>query len=127
MTRLAVALVLVVVLAAPAVAAPLRVTVVEVAGGMAYLDKGSSDGVVRGTRVAFGGQTAVVVEVTAGSAVIELGSFALAVGSTGTADITPPSSSVPRLPRPRPVEAFRGQWPAPELPASTQSPRPVAL
>jgi hypothetical protein len=110
-----------------AAADSVRVTVIEVAGGLAYLDKGSRDGVVPGTRVAFGGKVAVVVEVTATSAVIELGPLALGTGARGTAVATPAARVATQLPKPRPLAVFRDQWPAPDLPASTQRPRRVAL
>lgn len=110
--------------AVPAYADHLTVTVTDVAGGLAYLDKGERDGVVRGTRITFGRAVYVVIEVTASTAVVEAN---LALGAKGTAVVTPGTTKVETLPKPRPPEAFRDQWPAAELPAASQHPQPVAL
>ena len=118
---------LVIASARPAAADHLTVTVVDVAGGMAYVDKGSKDGVVRGTRITFGKAVLVTVEVTETSAVVELGTLNLAIGAKGTAVVTPGASELKVLPKPRPPEAFRDQWPAAEMPSATQDPKLVAL
>lgn len=111
----------------PAAADHVTVTVVEVAGGVAYLDKGTTDGVVRGARITFGGTVFVVVEATQATAVVELGASTLAVGAKGTAVVTKDAATVTVLPKPRPLEAFREQWPRAEVPAAQQNPAHVAL
>lgn len=123
--RHALVAVAVVIAARPALADHLAVTVTEVAGGVAYIDKGSRDGVVRGTRITFGATVLVVVEVTQTTAVIE--TAALAVGARGTAVVTPGGATVSALPKPRAPEAFRAQWPDPVVPATAQAPKQVPL
>lgn len=110
-----------------AAADTLKVAIIDVAGGVAYLDKGSRDGVAPGTRVAFGAKVVVVVAVTATTAAAELGPLALAIGARGTAVVIPAARSAAPPPRPRPLAAFRDQWPDPEPPARTQTPGRVAL
>ena len=118
----------VVCVASTAVASPLAVKVVEVAGGVAYIDAGRRAGVVRGTKVAFGHTELVVTDSTESTAVIELGKVTLALGAVGTANVTPGRSTATRtLPPPRPPEAFVDQWPVAQVPAAMQQPRTVPL
>lgn len=114
--------------ASAAEASPVTVRVVEVAGGVAYVDQGSTAGLARGTKITFpGGVVLVVVEVTDKTASVELGSASLAIGVAGTADVTPRTSAVDMLPKPRPPEAFKDQWPAATPPALAQTPKHVPL
>jgi len=120
--------IIVVALAEAAHAERVTVKVVEVAGGLAYLDQGRAAGVVRGTKVTFGRVTLTVTETTEKTAVVELGKATLAVGAAGIAEVKPDAASAVRaLPAPRPPEAFAGAWPAPTMPAATQDPKAVPL
>jgi len=123
-------LVSLVVIAGTRSAAADRITmrVVDVAGGVAYLDAGRAAGVVRGTKIRIGRATLTVTETTEKTSVAELGGVVVAIGATGSADVTGGvASDVRRLPAPRPVEAFREQWPETAVPAVAQNPTLVPL
>jgi hypothetical protein len=114
--------------AAPAAADPVRVQVIDVAGGMAYVSPGRAAGLVPGTKVKLRGVELTVVEVTEKTAVVRLDTQRIAIGDAGTADVTPSAAAaIRRLPKPRPPELFVGQWADPVRPATLQEPRPVAL
>ncbi len=137
MRRFAIALCLLLVATSPASAgragrsqaAPrIDVKVLDVSGGMAYIEPGEDAGLRVGTPVSFRGFAVKVVAVSQKSAAVELGKATVSVGDRGSAQVvTRAAASVERLPPPRPLSAFRGQWRAARLPASSQSPRPVPL
>jgi hypothetical protein len=109
-------------------AEPVAVKVIDAAGGAVYLSPGRAAGIVPGTKVRLRGVEAEVVEVTEKTAVVRIDSARLAIGDSGTAEVTPGAgSTVKRLDKPRPPEAFSGQWGEPVLPAAQQSPRMVSL
>jgi len=111
-----------------AAADPVPVKVIEVAGDAAYVSPGRAAGVIAGATVHINGHDYKVVEATAQTAVVKVGGDPLHVGDGGTADVTPGvTSSTRQLARPRPPEAFVGQWPDAVLPASRQNPAPVSL
>lgn len=113
---------------APAWADRITVTVVDVAGGRAYVDAGRAAGIVPGATIAFGTRALLVVEVTETTAVVELGEAVLAIGASGTTEATPGAAAiVKKLPAPRPPDAFIGQWPEVRVPAASQTPVSVAL
>jgi len=125
MRRAALAVVLV---SATAAAEPVAVKVVDVAGGAAYVAPGRAAGIVPGTKLRLRGVELVVVEATEKTAVVRLDSARVALGDAGTADVTPgAAAAVRRLDKPRPPDAFAGQWRDPVLPASQQHPASVAL
>jgi len=106
----------------------IAVRVVDVAGGVAYVEPGEAAGLAVGNIVTVGSARLKVVAVSEKSAALELGSAQVAVGDTGTARAEARAArTVERMARPRPLEAFRGQWRAARLPAASQSPRPVPL
>lgn len=114
--------------AGSATADPVAVKVVDVAGGAVYLSPGRAAGIVPGTKVRLRGVEVVIVEVTEKTAVARLAGARVAVGDSGTADVTPGAApATVQLEKPRPPEAFAGQWSDPVLPATRQSPRPVPL
>lgn len=114
--------------ASAAYAERVTVKVVEVAGGVAYLDAGRVAGLTRGTKIRFGKVTLVVLETTETTAAISLGKITLAVGATGVADVERDAAAkITQLPPPRPPEAFAGKWPDPLLPAAALEPRLVPL
>jgi hypothetical protein len=113
---------------ASAAAEPVAVRVVDVAGGAVYLSPGRAAGIIPGTKVRLRGVEVVIVEVTEKTAMARLDGARVAVGDSGTADVTPGAAPATRqLAKPRPPEAFSGQWNDPVLPATRQSPRPVPL
>ena len=86
---------------------------------------GRAAGLVPGTKVSFAARDLVVAEVTETTASVGSTTARLAVGDTGTADVTPGASDggPQTLAKPRPAEAFVGQWPEPVAPADAQQPR----
>ncbi len=117
--------------AAPAVAraAPIAVTVVDTAGDVAYVTPGRDAGLAPGATVRFGDRALVVVDVTAGTAVVALAGAPLPVGTSGAADVTPGAgaAAVTRMPTPRPLDGWRAQWPDATHPADAQHPTAVPL
>lgn len=128
MRRAMIASAIVIAAVRPAAAERVNVKVVDVAGGLAYVNQGRTAGLVRGTKIKFGRVELAVVEVTEATAVVELGTTVLAVGAGGIAEITPGATTTLRvLAKPRPAEAFVGQWPDPIAPATEQDPKAVPL
>lgn len=126
--RLAAAIAIACALAGTAAADRVDVKVVDIAGGLVYVDRGRRAGIVPGTRIRFGRVELVVVEATEKTAALERGGAAIAIGAAGIADATPgAAATVRQLPKPRPPEAFREQWPPAVVPASRQSPAEVPL
>ena len=120
------ALAIVALLAGAASADPVNVRVVEVAGGAAYVTPGRAAGLVPGTIVRIGARDFTIVEVTDKSAMVR--ADGIDVGDTGVANVdrTAPAA-LDKLAKPRPAEAFRGQWPDAVKPAETQNPTEVPL
>lgn len=113
---------------AAAAAEPVAVKVVDVAGGAAYVSPGRAAGIVPGTPIRLRGAGLVVVEVTENTAMVRIEGAQVAIGDSGTADVTRGAEPAARqLARPRPAEAFAGQWTDPVLPAAQQVPRSVPL
>jgi hypothetical protein len=109
-----------VVVAAAAVARAdtVNVKVIEVAGGVAFVDAGRARGLAPRTAIRIGDRSFAVFEVTEKTAAFRIGGAKVAIGDAGTATVTP-NTTGGALPKPRPAEAFVGQWPAPVLPADT--------
>lgn len=108
----------------------IEVRVVDVAGGRVYVSPGLSGGVRPRAEVRLGGRTYRIEAATASYAVFDADGRAPALGATGAAErLTGDEASAgpEPLPSPRPLAAYRGQWRAPVLPASTQHPDPVPL
>ncbi len=104
------------------------VKVIDVSGGMAYVEPGEAAGLRIGAVVTLSGARLKVVAVSEKSAAVELGKASVSVGDRGSAMVTRRAAPVvERMPPPRPLAAFRGQWRAAKLPAASQSPRPVPL
>lgn len=106
-----------------------RVQVVDISGGMAYVTPGAEAGLARGSRVTIGQQRFRVTAVSATYAVIELGERRVDRGARGAARISRAGQEAEDegLAAPRPMSAFRGQWPDAVLPASEQAPDHVPL
>ncbi len=112
-----------------ALAEPVAVEVTELAGGIAYITPGRAVGIVPGTKVKIRGRELVVVEVTEQTASVSVDASTLAVGDSGVADVSRDAAATQLKTRakPRPAEAFAGQWREPVLPAAQQNPTPVSL
>lgn len=104
------------------------VEVVEVAGGRAYLTPGGARQVRIGHRVRIGGRRYSVIAVNAKNIVVNVGNGRLSPGQRGevTVQLVEAQTFATR-PVPRPLAAFAGRWPAPELPADAQTVRFVPL
>jgi hypothetical protein len=134
MMRLALCLLVVVAAAAPTLGAEAQrrrvpVRVVDVSGGRAYVEPGAVAGISRGDRVLIERRRYEVVGVTASYATIEVPPVGIALGARGFAIVRRDAQSgeAVRLDPPRPISAFRGQWPDLTLPASEQQPEYVPL
>lgn len=104
-----------------------RVEVVDIAGGRAYLRPGESEGVSTGTVVTFRERRYRVVGATSKHAVVEMKEGELRIGMIGRARAEAPRSTVKVLTKPKPLSAFQNQWAEPVLPASKQTPEYVPL
>lgn len=106
-----------------------EVTVVELAGGSAYLKPGAAAGLRRGSRVTIDRHEYLVTSSTAAFALIELGELASPREQAhGTATmISEAEEQAKQLPAPRPLEELRGEWAAWQPPADSQHPKPVPL
>jgi hypothetical protein len=111
-----------------AAAEPVGVKVTEIAGGVAYITPGRAAGIVPGTKIKLRGKELVVTDVTEKTAAVKLDKLTLAVGDSGTADVTREAAGTATvLAKPRPPDAFAGKWGEPVLPATQQTPTPVPL
>jgi hypothetical protein len=99
------------------------VRVVDTAGDTSYIEP--STGLARGMHVRIAGRDVAIVECTARSCSVHA---PLPLGATGTADAqVVQAEAAEKLPAPRPLEAFKDQWPSATLPATTQHPDAVPL
>lgn len=119
------ALALLLATAGRAVAEPVRMQVIEVAGELAYLEPGAGAGLTPGTIVVIAGRELTVVEVTAATVAVRTEGAAIAVGATGTATVGARAADAPlatTLPPVRPAETWVAQWPDVTVPAAGQQP-----
>ncbi|MBK9000851.1 MAG: hypothetical protein IPM35_34450 [Myxococcales bacterium] len=107
----------------------IKLTVVDVAGGRAYVEPGAGAGLRAGDTAEFSGRKYSVVAVSPKNAVLELGKLPLALGSTGLAVIDPERApaKIEPLPTPAPLAAYQTVWPRSVVPAATQTPRSIPL
>jgi len=112
-------------------ASRVTLTVVDVAGGRAYLSPGEASGVTRGSEIVVGRRPFRVVGVTAQYAVVELGTQTLAVGDQArlaeVGEVEAAHDPTVHVGAAQPIVAYQGQWPDATLPADEQSPDPVPL
>lgn len=115
----------------PARAEERAVTVVEVAGDVAYVTPGGDAGIAAGDRVQLAGGLRLVLETTAATAAVKLEGATVAIGAAGSVTITPPGTgaTAPLHARAavRPLDAWRAQWPDAIRPATLQHPAPAPL
>lgn len=107
----------------------IKATVVDVAGGRAYVEPGAKAGLRAGDTLVFAGRKYTVVAVSPANAVLELGKLPLAVGATAEAVIDPyrQPEKIEPLPRPPALASFGSLWPDALLPAASQKPKPIPL
>lgn len=103
------------------------VEVVDVAGDYAYVRPGALAGIERGDDVRLGGRKYKVLASTAHSAAFDKGKERVEVGARGTATTSPLATETKPRKSPRPLDAYQGQWPAAQLPATAQHPAFVPL
>ena len=106
-----------------------RVRVVDVAGGRAYVSPGATEGIVRGVRLRFGRRSYEVVGGTSEYAVVDMGDHPLRVGARGTgrAMAEEEIEEARRLPPPEPLESYRARWTPAARPSASQNPAHVPL
>jgi hypothetical protein len=107
-----------------------KVQVVDVGGGRAYVTPGIEGGLETGDEVLFDRRRLKVADVSSAYAAVELEGEPLAPGASGVALVRSKAAQVadePHRDTPTPVEQFRGAWPEPVLPASTKEPVHVPL
>jgi hypothetical protein len=102
-----------------------RVDVIDISGGRAYLSAGSAQGLGVGSRVRFRNVEHRVEQASRHFAVVP--ARRLRVGDSGVAFAASSGKGSVRSSRPRPHTAFAGQWPESVPPARTQRPRRVPL
>ena len=105
----------------------ITVEVVDIAGGRAYLRPGEVAGVGVGSVVSIRDRRYRVVGATDKHIVIEMKGRELRVGMRGRASAKPSEAAKPKLPKPKPLSAYEGQWSEAVLPASQQTPEYVPL
>ena len=130
MKAFAVVAVLAAVASAPAIARAERIAVkiVDVAGGVAYLEPGSAAGIVVGTKIQIGPVTRKVTAASSTSATFALDGLVLAPGQNASADVTPGAAEkVVKREQVHDESAFRDQWPDATRPATTQQVKAVPL
>lgn len=103
------------------------VRVVDAAGDTSYVEPGTTAGLAAGMRVRIGGHVVKLAECTEKTCSVHA---QLPIGATGMAEAQAADAGTARtdkLPAPRPLAAFRDQWPDATLPATTQQVTPVPL
>lgn len=111
-----------------ALAEPVPVRVIELAGEQAYLEPGRAAGLAPGNEVLLQGQRLLIIEATEHTSVVHPGALRLTVGERGSATVTAAAQAdSTALPAPRPAARWAEQWPSAITPATTQRPQPVPL
>ncbi|QQR89055.1 MAG: hypothetical protein IPJ88_12630 [Myxococcales bacterium] len=126
------ALALTLALASPSLAharrAWVRVEVIDISGQTAYITPGREAGLRVGNRVRFRNATYRVTAVTSSSATLALEKDSLSLGAKGRVRVrTVNEKTEGPLRATQKLANYRGQWPAPVRPATTQSPRYVPI
>ncbi len=104
------------------------VTVVEVAGGRAFLRPGTTGGIFRGARVTLGGKEFVVSQSTDSFSVIELGQESVHEEARGRAIPVDEEADRPvELPKPKALSTWEHAWSPARAPADSQTPRLVPI
>ncbi len=108
--------------------ARVRVRVVEVAGGRAYLGVSKGAPPKTGDKVTLGGKSRTVVAHNEKHAVIAAPAGSIRVGQRGFARVKPHTQETfAQREKPAPLSSFASVWTPPELPASKQNPKFVPL
>lgn len=98
----------------------ISVTVVEVAGGRAFIEPGEDAGLRVGQTVRIGRRKFKVVGVTGSNAVIDLGKSRVSEGDRGKASVTLDQATESALERPPSASTFENQWAPATVPAARQ-------
>jgi len=99
-------------------AEPITMSITEVAGELAFVDAGEESALKPGMPVTAGTRTGVVVEVNAKTAAVRLTGAAIGEQLTAIPDAPPTPSK---------LADSTGQWPAPILPATQETPSVIPL
>jgi len=113
----------------PAARSSIDVTVHEVAGTQAYLEPGTSGGVLRGAKVVINRREYTVTQTTASFAVIEIDKDLVREHDKGQASVVvrEEGEKPKELPKPEPLSTWSHAWTELEAPASAQAPKFVPL
>jgi hypothetical protein len=106
------------------------VRVVDTAGDTAYIEPGTTAGLAAKMKVRIGGRDYTILECTEKSCSLATGRNPLPLGATGVADATKPGEAAAtgeKLPTPKPLDAFKDQWPESVRPATQQQVEAVPL
>jgi hypothetical protein len=117
-------------LVAPAIAHAERVVVkiVDIAGGVAYVEPGTAAGVVVGTKIKFGPIERTVVVSSTATASFALDGLVVSIGQSASAEVAPGgAATTAKLAPVHPADAFREQWEPAVPPAQTQTVKTVPL
>lgn len=107
-----------------------KVSVVDVGGGRAYVSPGEDGGLEEGTEVLIEQRRLKVAAVSSTYAAVDVEGPLPALGAEGVALVREQAdreAAAPHRDTPTPLERFEGQWSAPTLPSSAQEPVPVPL
>jgi hypothetical protein len=106
----------------------IAVTVVEVAGGQAYLKPGTLGGVLRGTKITLGRRQYTVVQASDSFCTIVVGDDSPHEQDKGEAlVVAEKAAKTVELEKPKPVATWEHDWTEEAPPASSQAPRFVPL
>ncbi|MBV8756040.1 MAG: hypothetical protein JO257_02120 [Deltaproteobacteria bacterium] len=107
----------------------ITVRVIDSAGDTSYIDGGTVSGLRAGMHVRFGARDVTIAECTEKTCAVHA---SLPVGTTGVADASaqatqPGAPPGEKLPAPKPLDAFKEQWPEAVRPATQQQVQEVPL
>jgi hypothetical protein len=105
----------------------IRVTVVDVAGGVVYLKPGAKEGIRVGQKVAFGKRSYRITGVNGTSASFALGKRVPKIGSTGSARVPITIETQKTPPKPLALASYQGQWQEASKPAHKQNPERIPI
>ncbi|MFT3693697.1 MAG: hypothetical protein QM831_11190 [Kofleriaceae bacterium] len=103
--------------------------IVDVAGGIAYIEPGAAAGIVVGTKLTIGPNERTITAASSTTASFELRGLVVNIGQTVTAEVVAHAAQADVAKR-APVHdeaTFREQWPAPAHPADAQHVKAVPL
>ncbi len=105
----------------------IAVTVVDIAGNLAYVTPGSKAGIRSGQDINIDNTTYKVSAVANENATVLLEKHSLQIGAQGIAVVPSLVTKPQPLEKPEPLTHYESSWLAAQLPASSQTPKHVAI